>query len=84
MNHQIMRSQVAPAPNVESGARAPFPKLRRIQYGISQHHGDCSRVTGKPEVIASSVALVPRNALVSTNIGGLRLLGYSEVTWIFG
>ena len=35
-------------------------------------------MTGKPEVIGSSVGLVPRNALVLSGPANFRVVGYSE------
>jgi len=40
--------------------------------------GDCSRVTRKPEVIGSSVGLIPRNALVLSDLATLRVVGFPE------
>jgi hypothetical protein len=40
---------------------------------------DCTRVTGKREVICSPVGLVPTNALVSRDLANF-LVGYTEVT----
>jgi hypothetical protein len=41
--------------------------------------GDCSRVTGNPEVITSPVGLVPINALVLTGLANFQVVGYTEV-----
>jgi len=39
---------------------------------------DCSRMTGKPETTNSSVGLVPRNALVLTELATFRVIGKQE------
>jgi hypothetical protein len=39
----------------------------------------CSRVTGNPEVISSSVGLVPTNALVLTGLANFRVVDNSEL-----
>jgi hypothetical protein len=36
-------------------------------------------MTGKPEVIDSSVGLAPTNALVLSDLANFRVVGYSEV-----
>jgi hypothetical protein len=55
------------------------------EWGVPVHKGPdaavagSARMTGKPEIIGSSVGLVPRNALVLSGPANFPVLGNSEL-----